>query len=317
LIYFSEEAFTFCILFFVLSVTATLANSPRLAVLWLVIFTAITGYFFIQRDGWGDGVLIWLPFVGGYFFFGVFASALRRANQAQRESAALLQELRLAHQKLQEYAGHVEALAVAQERNRMAREMHDTLGHRLTVASVQLEGAQRLIERDPTRASQMVGTVREQVREALKELRQAVARLREPLESDLPLNQSLPRLATSFQEATGLPVHLALPESLPMLPASHCQALYRAAQEGLTNIQRHAQAGQAWLEVSAEPAAISLAVSDDGTGYPGSAPQGGFGLAGLFERAAQLGGEARLEQRQGGGARLIFTLPLDSEAEYG
>ena len=83
--------------------------------------------------------------------------------------------------QLQEYAGQIERLAVAEERNRLAREMHDMLGHRLTVAAVQLEGAQWLIHTAPERATHMVGTVRDQVREALGELRRTVATLRTPL----------------------------------------------------------------------------------------------------------------------------------------
>jgi len=200
---------------------------------------------------------------------------------------------------------------VVEERSRLAREMHDTLGHRLTVAAVQLEGAQRLIEADPDRAAQMVGTVREQVREALAELRQTVAALRAPLEADLSLPHALARLAAHFETATGITIHQVLPraEELPDLPSTHRLALYRAAQEALTNIQRHAEAGQVWLVLAGDGGAVTLLVSDDGKGFSLSGDQAGFGLHGLRERAAQLGGEMHIEPRRGGGTQLSFRLP--------
>jgi signal transduction histidine kinase len=192
--------------------------------------------------------------------------------------------------------------------------MHDTLGHRLTVSAVQLQAVERLVRTDPERAVQMAGAVREEVRAALAELRQTVAALRAPLEADLPLDQALRHLAAEFGAATGLRVHLALPEPLPSIPATHRLALYRGAQEGLTNVQRHAAAGQAWLALAQEGRTLVLRVADDGHG---PAPEAdtemagrGFGLRGLQERAGYLGGTAALSPRPGGGSELTLTLPL-------
>mgnify|MGYP001574446265 FL=1 len=203
----------------------------------------------------------------------------------------------------------MEQLTIAEERNRLAREMHDAVGHRLTVTAVQLEGAQRLIPTDPDRAARMIGAVRDEVKQALAELRRTVATLRSPLEVDLPLTHALARLATAFQEATGLNVHLTLPEDPPSIPEAGRLALYRAAQESLTNTQRHAKAKNIWLCLQTSKDNISLTAADDGVGFPTSMDGVGFGLRGLRERAAQLGGELRLETRPGGGAQLRFTLP--------
>ena len=195
--------------------------------------------------------------------------------------------------------------------------MHDTLGHRLTSAAVQLEGAQRLIPSDPQRAAGMVGTVRGQVREALGELRHTVATLREPLEAGLPLPSALQRLATSYEEATGIRVHLILPDEIPPVPDAQRLALFRAAQESLTNIQRHAQAKQAWVQLSCRDETAKLLVSDDGVGLPTGAERGGFGLRGLRERAAHLGGNFYLESRLGGGTQVSFAVPLSAEGSDG
>jgi signal transduction histidine kinase len=284
---------------------------------WVIAYTVTTATSFVFGINLGEGLVALFLYGVLYAFMGTFASLLVRADVGRRESQALLAELQLAHRSLHEYAVRVEELAVAEERNRLAREMHDTLGHRLTVAAVQLEGAQRLIPNDPERAARMIGTVREEVREALSELRRTVATLRAPLEADLSLLSALTRLAIHFEEATGTTVHRMLPEEVPDLPDAHRQALYRAAQEALTNVQRHACARQVWLQLTCEDGMTTLRVSDDGVGIAAGTGQSGFGLRGLRERAAQLGGELYLEARPVGGTQVSFSLPIVVEENHG
>lgn len=305
----------FPLLFFPLSVQAMLRFTQGPAMAWIAAFTLVTAGSFVYGMNWEEGLIGMVMYGGINGFFGAYASALKRADRAHRESQALLEELQEAHGQLQEYALRAEELAVVEERNRVAREMHDTIGHRLTVASVQLEGAQRLCSVDPDRAAGMVGTVREQVRGALAELRGTVATLRTPIEADLQLRSSLKRLMTYFEDATGITIHRVLPEELPELANEQRLGLFRAAQEALTNIQRHAAASQVWLVLTASDGAISLLVGDDGRGISHSDGRQGFGLQGLRERAAQLGGELHLEPRAGGGTQLTFRLPLPEAAE--
>jgi signal transduction histidine kinase len=292
-------------------VWAILRLPSRQGVVWIAAYTAATAASFAIGISLEEGLVALFLYGVLYAFMGAFAGALARADAARRESQGLLAELREAHQKLQEYAGRVEELAAVEERNRLAREMHDTLGHRLTVAAVQMEAAQRLCSGDPERSVALVGTAREQVREALADLRRTVAALRAPIEEDLQLRTALKRLIAHFEEATGLTVHQVVPDELPDLPPAHRLALYRAAQEALTNVQRHAEASQVWLVLSVAEAAISLLVSDDGRGITLTGEQEGYGLKGLRERARQLGGELHLEARRGGGTQLTFRLPMD------
>ena len=305
------------IVFYVLSVQAMILFPEKVGLSWIGVFILITGVaLYLVEDL--QSMLITLPiYSGGFLFFAAFALQTVQAEKARAKSDELLADLKAAHQKLQAYARQAEAFAVADERNRLAREMHDTVGHRLTVSAVQLEGAQRLIPSEPDRAEKMVGTVREQVREALKELRAAVARLRAPLEADLGLTQALDRLSTNFSGATGITVHVAMPEDLPDLPASHRLALYRSAQEALTNIQKHAQASEAWLTLTLRDKLIELAIVDDGIGLSTNPDNGGFGLLGLRERAARVGGELVLTPREGGGAQVLVQLPWDGETAGG
>jgi signal transduction histidine kinase len=296
-------------------VWAILGLPLRQGVYWIVICTLVTAASFAVGINLGEGLVALFLYGVLYSFIGVFAGALARADAARRESQGLLAELQAAHQQLQEYALRAEEMAVVEERNRLAREMHDTLGHRLTIASVQLEAAQRLCPTDAERAAGLVGTVREQVREALAELRATVATLRAPVEADLHLRSALQRLMAHFEQATGLTVHQVLPNEMPPLPDAHRLVLFRVAQEALTNIQKHAGASQVWLVLTVADEAVTLLVGDDGKGISLRSGQTGFGLQGLRERAEQLGGELHLEPRPGGGTQLAFRLPLVPLAE--
>jgi signal transduction histidine kinase len=312
------------VVYAILSAQLGMTARPRVVAVWfsaLILIALATNLLAYGAAGW----LSTLGSAAGYFFFVLMGALMRDAFLARERSERLAQELRAANEQLAAMSLQAQQLAVSEERNRMARELHDSLGHRLTVAVVQLEGAQRLIPSDPERAARMVGAMREQMKEALADLRRAVAALHTPLEDELPLGPALTRLVQSFQEGTALQVSLKLPDALPDLPPAHRLALYRAAQEALTNAQRHSTARHVWLELSTGGGCIALTATDDGQGFAGDAASGGaaggFGLRGLSERAAQLGGELSLGERGSGsgasegGAKLVFSLPLAAETQ--
>ena len=304
-----EAALGVAQMFFLLAAQAVLFLRWRAALPWVALFTAITflgGLYVIGRPG--------LPAVvataGGNAMFAGLAAAVRQTLLANRRVHGLLQEVRDAHERLRALTEATQQLAVAQERERIAREMHDALGHRLTVAVVQLEGARRLIPTAPERAAGMVDTMREQLKEGLAELRETVAALRSPVRTTLAT--SLEGLATAFETATGIEVHVELPEALPELDQGRRHALYRVAQEGLTNVQRHAAATHGLALDRGDVRRIALWVADDGRGYPGEVARGRFGLEGIAERIAALDGRMELGARPGGGARLGVHLPVDA-----
>jgi signal transduction histidine kinase len=324
LIWFGSNPTAQIVLLFVLSAYAheTLPEFP--ANLWIISLgiAAMIGFSFLMHNPL-MGSLVGLGVLGGLAFVGNAARNRRVAEEARAESQRLLQELQVAHEQLKRHAHEAEVLAATEERNRLARELHDTLGHRLTVAAVQLEGAQRLIDRDANKASQMVGIVRGQVLDALAELRQTVATLRTPIEADLALSAAITLLARQFAAATGLQVNVEIDKELQpyldQLSRSARHTLYRAAQEGLTNIQKHARATAAWiqLELSQEPMpTLDLTIHDNGAGIDAVEKEEtsngrGFGLAGLAERAAQANGILRLAASPYGGTALCVTLPVN------
>jgi signal transduction histidine kinase len=313
---FLQPGWTMYPVLYMTPITRAILHLPkRQGVYWIASYTIATAVSFAVGINLSEGLIALFLYGVLYAFLGAFASALARADAARRESQALLAELQEAYEQLREHALRAEELAVVEERNRLAREMHDTLGHRLTVASVQLEAAQRLCPTDWERAASLVGTVREQVREALGELRATVATLRTPVEADLQLCSALRRLADRFEKATALTVHRVLPNEMPPLPDASRLAIFRAAQESLSNVQKHAHASQVWLVLTVGDEAATLLVSDDGKGISLNTESTGFGLQGLRERAAQLGGELHVEPRPGGGTQLLFRVPLRTETD--
>ena len=298
------------ILFFVISAEATSLHPNRIGYFWIFLFILITGVSLVAYAGLEAGLYSLPIYAGGFLFFGAFSASAARAEAARNESQTLLSELREAHEKLQAYAAQAEELAVAEERNRLAREMHDTLGHRLTVAIVQLEGAKRLVKENPDKAEEIVGTVHTQMREGLSELRSAVATLREPLQADLTLKSALKALGENFEAATDIQVEMAFAYKLPEFSNEYRTAIYRAAQEALTNVQRHAKADKVRMTLGIVDDEINLTLRDNGIGLPENADKLGFGLRGIQERAAQLGGRMRLEPNPEGGAQICICLPL-------
>ncbi|RLT41991.1 MAG: sensor histidine kinase [Chloroflexi bacterium] len=308
----------FIFLFYVLSVQTLMLLPLRIGLRWVLLYTLITALVNFYHDFQPYEDLVTSLINGaGFFFFGVFGNALVRAQQARDESQRILSELTDAHTRLQRYAEQAENLAVAEERNRLAREMHDTLGHRLTVSIVQLEGAGRLLERDSLRAGQMIQTVREQLVEGLAELRATLASLRDSGMSGTSLTKSLQTLVAEFTQATGLIVHLSLPNNLIALDEARRMTLYRTAQEALTNSQRHAAAQTVWLAVEQNSSAVTLCVEDDGVGMQAAEFTPGIGLRGMQERAQQLGGSLTIDASPRGGVRLALTIPLAKEESNG
>lgn len=309
------NGFTAVLMFFVLSATVMYTLPERNGYIWLGILGLIIILVYITV--WADhgNVLTSIGTVAGILFVGSAASSQVKAIEAEIESRRLLNELEHAHQQLQNQAAQAEELAITNERNRLAREVHDTLGHKLTVAAVQLEGAQKLINSDPNRAEEMVATVREQVLLGLSELRKTVSTLRAPVEEELSLSNALPRLVRNFEDATSIKTTLTIAAEVPPLPSDYRHTLYRSAQELLTNIQKHAQADQAWLALSVVDAEFVLTIEDNGRGFSEMTEQSGFGLQGIRERVTHLGGEVKINKRAGGGTLVNASLPVNIDTE--
>lgn len=228
----------------------------------------------------------------------VFSRLLRRERDARAEIEALAQQLSV-------YAARVEELATNQERARIAREMHDSLGHFLTAAHVQLEAARNVIDQEPTRAKRSLARSQELIAEGLREVRRAVTAMRQPV-ADRPFAIAMEELLAETR-AAGLAVALTIEGDERPLPPAIEFALYRAAQEALTNVKRHARARRVDLTLRYVADAIALEVRDDGDGAQ-EGPRG-FGLIGLGERVALLGGAIEITSQPHAGFTLTARIP--------
>ncbi|HBY92863.1 MAG TPA: hypothetical protein DEP84_02695 [Chloroflexi bacterium] len=223
-------------------------------------------------------------------------------------------ELAEADRDIQEHIAQAEALAVAQERARLAREIHDTLGHTLTVLDVQLELIVQLSAGCSEDCERVARRARALVKDGLSEVRRAVKALRPGALEALSLPEAIASLAADFQERTQIDVIWRVEGEVVPLPSRLAVPLYRAAQEALTNVSCHAAASQVVVTLGFEHEAIHLTVEDNGQAGEDSKQDGeaalGFGLRGLRERAEALGGEFQAGPAPAGGFRVEMKLPL-------
>jgi signal transduction histidine kinase len=256
----------------------------------------------------GEALALLLPYGGGFAFFAAVGTALVQQQKDRQRAEQLLAELEDAHQQLQTYAKRVEALAVAEERNRLAREIHDSLGHYLTAITMQLEAAGKLVAKEPERAAASIAKAKEMARESLAEVRRSVAALRASPVDTAALDDAIGELVQNLRDG-GIAATFTAQGKSQSLPIQTKTALYRAAQEGLTNVRKHANASAVEVTLAYEPEQATLTVADNGTGRRGGESTG-FGLLGLRERVVLLGGSLEAGNDPEGGFRLYVVVPL-------
>lgn len=195
-------------------------------------------------------------------------------------------------------AAEVAALSGAAERNRLARDIHDGLGHRLTESAVLIEQARALRDHDEHAADEALAGAHRAVRQALDEVRQSVR----------ALHPSGFTLSSAVAGLGGGPVSVDVLGDEDGHPMPVLTAVYRAAQEGITNARRHAGAERITVRLAFAPSSVTLVVADDGCGFAPDRPPG-FGLAGMRERIEEVGGQVRVDSRPGAGTRLTVSVP--------
>jgi signal transduction histidine kinase len=245
----------------------------------------------------------------------------------QREQRAALadayEQQAAANQRLQQYAATLEELAISRERNRLARELHDTLSHSLSAVAVQLEAVRSLWPVDPERAQAMLDEADGTVRQGLTEARRALQALRASPLQDLGLLLALQDLAETAAERCGAVLELHLPQQLdgnlsPMIE----QGMYRIAQEALENVVRHSEASSLAVRLEQNRRKLELTIEDDGRGVtedkfgtPGAEGKDRLGIRGMQERAALIDGKLDIMGREGQGTLIRLTVSQDVALE--
>jgi signal transduction histidine kinase len=201
---------------------------------------------------------------------------------------------------------------VAEERARIARELHDIVAHGLSIIAVQAGAAQQLVERDPAAAREHLEAVHRIAKEAMTEMRRLLDVLREDDASYTP-QPGLARVPELVEEArsAGVPVEVIEEGSPRDLPAGVDLVAYRVVQESLTNVRKHAPGAPTRIALDYEPRGISIDVSNEAGAHRGDSNGGGHGLVGMAERVRIFGGELETGEQPGGGFRVRVRLPLE------
>jgi NarL family two-component system sensor histidine kinase YdfH len=260
-----------------------------------------------------DALLGMAPILAGMFAFVlIYVASYIRQVQAREESQVLLQELEVAHHQLQQYADRVEELTISQERQRMARELHDTLAQGLAGLILQLEAVDSHLERDdPERARAVVQQATQRARITLQEARRAIQALRPAALEGGNLVDALGQELDQFAATTGSRTTFEVSGEVPPVSQETALDVLRIVQEGLSNVARHAGASHVLVRLTGDRETLQVMVQDDGVGFDpveGSGQPGRYGLAGMRERAKQIGGDLKVESDLGGGTTLILRV---------
>jgi signal transduction histidine kinase len=238
-------------------------------------------------------------------FFGRIAATSGERGRLILELEAAKGELELARQREGE-------LATLRERERLARELHDSLGHSLVTLTVQLEAAQRLQAADPARAAVVLTEMQKLTRSSMEDLRRSLANLRAAGLGERALAEALRALCAEAGGRLAATVDCQVDERAGTLPPAVAEVLWRVAQEGLTNSEKHAQARHVQVRLNVQAKAVVLQVSDNGIGVaPGAEEKAGhYGLRGLRERVEGLGGTFTVGAGVGNGAVIEARIPV-------
>lgn len=270
-----------------------------------------------KREGLRSAVSIPLKAKGKSV--GVLALARRREAPFSGADAALLSTIAgQVGMAIQNAALHaqVQSLAVAEERERIARELHDSVAQVLSYTQIKSAAARRLVlQNQPTHAAEQLLQLEQAAKDAYVDAREAILGLRSTVHPGRDLLAVLQEYVDHFSARTGLPVEFYIPQPTDQarVPPEAEHHVLRIVQEGLANIRKHAGATRAWISVDANGQHLQITIDDDGRGFdpaqhrPG--PQPRFGLHMMRERADAVGGTFAVQSRPGGGSRLVLTVP--------
>ena len=259
-----------------------------------------------RLDGPQQTVFIFIIMIRTVCFIvvGIFITQLITYLRTQQES------LRVANAQLTHYASTLENLTVSRERNRMSRELHDTVVHTLSGLSIQLETAKAYCSVNPDTTKILLDQSLESTRSGLLETRRALKELRaSPLE-DLGLVSAIKQMAQTAANRGRLALDISLPDQDLFLSPDVEQSVYRITQEAIENVVHHADARQMTVKLTTDEKDLSLFIGDDGIGFntDSQSPSGHFGLAGMRERALLVEGELKIASRLNSGTTIQLLI---------
>ncbi len=221
------------------------------------------------------------------------------------------QELAIKNAELTRLTTSMEDLTITRERNRLARELHDTLSHTLSAVNIQLKALETLMETDPEAAKSRVTQMQNLTRDGLNEARRALGELRAKPIEEFGLATALRRLAQQAAERGGFQIQIMMPLQFEGIPSQTEQQLYRIAEEAFNNIVRHAQARRVELSLEQRSRRLTLSIQDDGQGFDlDNRPGDRYGMTGMQERAKLIGGNLTFKSQPNAGTTVQLTVDV-------
>jgi len=236
----------------------------------------------------------------------VFVLLLMNAVLSEWQSR---EKLTAANEKLRQYALKIENQATLEERNRIAREIHDSLGHSLTALNLQLETATKLLNSNPEKAKDFLIRAKELGSQSLKDVRESVSKMRSNPLQEQSLENSINILVQNFQHSTNIEPNYQI-NLFYAIPHDISTAIYRIIQESLTNISKYAEATEVNLEITTVATSLHLIIKDNGKGFDLTQNTTGFGLKSMRDRTLALEGNFNIESAPGKGTKIKVDIPL-------
>jgi signal transduction histidine kinase len=288
----------------VLSMQAMLRLKTWIVGVWIGLCAVFMFWTLLEPYGAGQAAALALIFAAGNVFVGAYTLTMRRAHAEQEKNQALVLELDQANQQLQAYSAQLEQLAVARERNRLARDLHDSVTQTVFSMTLTAQSALLLLERNPSQVGAQLDRLYQLARSAMAEMQVLIAELKPEPGAGTGLEATLRGYIHDSRFTGNLSISLVA-EGEGRLSAAEQEGLFRIAQEALNNTLKHARASQAQIHLHLEEP-FWMEIADQGQGFePQQAAQSGkVGLASMRERAAEIGWGLQISSAPGAGARI-------------
>ncbi len=301
----------YAVLFGILGVQTMQVYDQAAGFKWIAAFSLLAGIELVIGMGWLDGLPLFLLYTALFATLAYLVTLKDQAESARRQSDFLLEELRKAHLQLQEQAAQAEELAIMKERNRLARDLHDSVTQALYSQTLYAEAAARQLEAgDTVEARSHVREMRQTAQQALREMRLLIFELRPPALEEEGLVSALQTRLESVEGRVGLKTNLHVEGNIQLLPKVE-EGVYWICQEALNNALKHASAQRVSITLRQDEDQFSLQIVDDGVGFdPVDGSSSGIGLRGMSERVEQVGGRMTVTSEPGAGVSLHVEVPL-------
>jgi signal transduction histidine kinase len=284
----NNDAFNF--LFLILSIHIAVVSTTRAGVFWIVICFGIVSLITLATHG-VDGLYAAVFYAITFVVSGFFGFTIQQVERERDRNQRLVEELQATQQKLQE-------LAVVEERNRLARDLHDSVKQQVFAISMQLSAARASLKEDD-KAYPSVAQAEKLAQQAGAELTTLIHQLRPPGLAQKSLAEAVKSHVKDWKHQNNIEIEVNVRE-VPVSPEGE-QVLFRILQEALANVARHSQANKVWVRLRSENDHVALTIEDNGIGYDTEGITKGVGLDSMKERLAEVNGSLEVSSREAQG----------------